>query len=131
MTKDSNNPESTSKKAPPLTPIEQAILADVVSQAESDSGASQPPPTTEQIHTTTGPQTIYTWQMLDSERGWNIIGMRMPNGATLPMVTTSIESAWSLFEVAQQHANAHGVQCRLAGWGRPDVLAIVDPEVER
>jgi len=96
-----------------------------------DSGASQSPPTTEQIRTTTGREAIYAWEMFDSERGWNIIGMRMPNGATLPMVTTSIENAWSMFEIAQQHANASGLQCRLAGWARPDVIAIVDPEVER
>lgn len=83
------------------------------------------------MRTTTGPEPIYAWQMLDPDRGWNIIGMQMPNGTTLPMVTTDMKIAWSMFEIAQQHANGRGVQCRLAAWDHPGVIAIVDPEVER
>jgi hypothetical protein len=96
-----------------------------------DSDSSQPPPPTEQIATATGHEPIYAWQMLDRERGWNIIGMQMQNGTTLPMVTTDMKIAWSLFEVAQQHANGRGVQCRLAAWDHPGVIAIVDPEPDR
>jgi hypothetical protein len=84
-----------------------------------------------EIRTPSNYEPIYAWQMHSPEQGWNIIGMRMPNGTTLPMVTTDLRNAWSLFEVAQAHANVHGVQCRLAGWAKPEVVAIVDPEVER
>jgi hypothetical protein len=117
-----------------LTAIEQAILDDVTGQADADAASNHTDRTetsAPEIRKPTGHESIYAWMMFDTEHGWNIIGMRMLNGTTLPMVTTDLHNAWSLFAIAQAHANANGVQCRLAGWAHPDVIAIVDPEVAR
>jgi hypothetical protein len=86
------------------------------------------PPTTE-IDITDS--TIYVWQMLDPERGWNIIGLLTPQGQTLPMVTTSFDVAWQAFEIAQEHANRHQTRCRLAAFKFDNLMAVVEPEPER
>lgn len=70
--------------------------------------------------------TLYCWQM-QVESGWNIVGMVLQNGVTLPLVTTSLPLAWEAFEVAQAHANRHACQVRLACFQFETVAAIVEP----
>lgn len=69
---------------------------------------------------------LYAWQM-QVDGGWNIIGMAVPGGGHLPLVTTSMPLAWEAFEVAQAHANRGACQVRLAAFRFDTVAAIVDP----
>ena len=72
---------------------------------------------------------IYAWQM-QVDDGWNLIAMLMPNGQSMPLITTTLGVAWEAFEVAQAHANRHQCQCRLATFRFDGVTAIVDPNDE-
>lgn len=74
------------------------------------------------------PGVIYAWEVDDPTHGWNIVGMMMPNGATMPLVTSRFELAWESMEVAQAHATKTKRQCRLVSFMQADLLAIVDPE---
>lgn len=69
---------------------------------------------------------MYAWQM-QVEGGWNIVGMKMPTGQYLPLVTSSLPLAWEAFEIAQAHANVNQCQVRLAAFTFSTVAAIVDP----
>lgn len=69
---------------------------------------------------------IYVWQM-QVANGWNIIGMQMPSGQTMPLVTTSLPLAWEAFEIAQAHANVNACQVRLAMFTFDTLAAVVDP----
>ena len=69
---------------------------------------------------------LYAWQMR-VETGWNIIGMTMPGGMTMPLVTTSLPMAWEALEAAQAHANRGACQVRLASFTFGSVIALVEP----
>ena len=69
---------------------------------------------------------LYAWQM-QVENGWNIIGMAVPGGGHLPLVTTSMPMAWEAFEVAQAHANRAACQVRLATFRFDSLAAVVEP----
>jgi hypothetical protein len=71
---------------------------------------------------------LYAWQMFDSQRGWNIIGIMTPQGQTLPMVTTSFDVAWQAFDIAQEHATKHHTRCRLAAFRFDTLMAVVLPD---
>jgi hypothetical protein len=71
---------------------------------------------------------IYAWQVDDATHGWNIVGMQMPNGVTMPMVTSRFDLAWQTMEIAQEHANRTGRNCRLAVFAYSDLIALVEPE---
>ena len=69
---------------------------------------------------------LYAWQMR-VETGWNIIGMTMPGGMTMPLVTTSLPMAWEALEAAQAHANRGACQVRLASFMFGSVIALMEP----
>lgn len=69
---------------------------------------------------------LYAWQMAVDD-AWNVIGITMPTGQTLPLVTTSVRVAWEAFEVAQAHANRNQCQVRLMAFSAGNVMAVVVP----
>jgi hypothetical protein len=69
---------------------------------------------------------LYAWQM-QVENGWNIVGLTLQGGMTLPLVTTSMAMAWEAFEVAQAHANRNACQVRLATFRFDSLAAVVEP----
>jgi hypothetical protein len=92
---------------------------------EISAPTDQPPSEPAQMPTWIG-NVLYAWQMR-VETGWNIIGMAMPNGQMMPLVTTSLPMAWEALEVAQAHANRGACQVRLASFTFGSVIALVEP----
>jgi len=88
----------------------------------------QPPSAAQEIDADRLGSVLYAWMMDDPQRGWNIIGMALPTGQYMPMVTSSMEVAWQGFDWAQAHANRHNVRCELVVYERSTTIAIVDPE---
>lgn len=107
-----------------LDEIREQHLHEVQTEAGVEPNISAPTDRAEPT-TTTG-DVIYAWQM-QVEHGWNIVGMVLQNGTTLPLVTTSMALAWEAFEVAQMHANRHQCQVRLATFTFSGLAAVVEP----
>ena len=112
----------------PIQPISEEQFNEVLEQAGVDpselQAASAPTDRTEPPHQVG--DVLYAWQM-HVNNGWNIIGVGMPGGATMPLVTTLLPMAWEAFEVAQAHANRNQCQVRLAMFNFHSLAAVVDP----
>ncbi len=98
-----------------------------LTEALEISAHTQPEPPRPQESAT---DVFYAWQMLNDREEWNIMGLQMPNGQYLPMVTTMPKLAWESIDVAQAHANRNGTRVRLAAFSLGDVIAILDPDVD-
>lgn len=103
--------------------IELIEMAEMAADRAEDA-ASVPPDRTETAREIGS--VLYAWQM-QVAGGWNIIGLTIQGGATLPLVTTSMAMAWEAFEVAQAHANRNACQVRLATFKFDTLAAVVEP----
>ena len=116
----------------PIRAISQEQFDDIIERSGIDPAALARPETAESEppdrHDTASRigDVLYAWQMQVND-GWNIIGMQMPQGGALPLVTTSLPMAWEAFEVAQAHANRSACQVRLAAFTFDSLAAVVEP----
>lgn len=67
---------------------------------------------------------LYAWQMLQ-QGVWNLIGMQLPNGQALPMVTMSGRVAHDMESIARAHGEAAHCPVRLISFVPGAILQLI------